>query len=894
MTAYRSASKKLVAAWPVPHHTAVTRLLAGATLLCIFANAHAQSIITGANAKGDAVYDLILSPSPTVPTTPVISGTTPVNSAADAKSHGSFDALVWVQNTFCQTSDLIAADATHGQIVRYAGASTVRTTPCNNTATVSPTAQPIFSWSKSNPGPAQPNGLSVDAFGNLFVVSSSGLFDPKPSVWVLPFNPSTGNYGKPVLIDNNFGGALTLALSETLVAGVQAKTSPATILWSAGDLLVLVGDSFDARLTVYSQTAIYGSSTNGTITTHGLPLKGPSSIAIPFLKFLQVLAAPFGMDLWPANATLGTNASVLFTTIDGRILRFDTVQNKFVTNFAGGLGQGLQKLKVATYGGTPYAFVAQGRVGSSGRILEFGAPSGTSVPLSAFGTGIMNPVGLAVQSAVPPPYPSTEQVNPLPSGSGCPNGVCTIDPLGPLLSTMYEPSAGNNLQGPITESYCLVQNDPRVSATITGGVLTNWSCTGAALPIGAGTNICPAYPAAVIPGSVCGHSGATASGFVVVEGEAKNFDPFDNNTFFQSPNNVDTVLPGPGNLECPNFATTGIPLAAWGTRSDEAMYEGTIPEDTSDFLYYASGFGASFDQSLAGQPGFLMESTIACDNNTSGGHGISIFALGLGTSSNSVASGATTPNPLYVAEVAEEKYAAILDTLQSGTGNNFSAGPPLVGIAPSADTTGLQRSVDFAFGFVSQIVAAGATPGSITTNVPCALNEIYNAATFNRGNLSNYGSNLTNPYVDADDTDFAGDFDTRLGAWYVALNTELAGQATPTWPIPAPGSTTCSSISTAPVGMLAFNQYQGYLSWIADHANSCTLTSNDDPQSYNMTPVPCGEQTPGTTSPPESSVIYPQACYGPVTYTLQGFDDDNNLLGSASTIVPSGANCESE
>ncbi len=82
--------------------------------------------------------------------------------------------------------------------MRYAGASTLPS--CYNPANVvarrpvSPTAQIIFKWTKAGSGPGQPNALSADASsGNLFVVSSSGPLDGKPSVWVLPFNSSTGN-----------------------------------------------------------------------------------------------------------------------------------------------------------------------------------------------------------------------------------------------------------------------------------------------------------------------------------------------------------------------------------------------------------------------------------------------------------------------------------------------------------------------------------------------------------------------------------------------------------------------------------------------------------------------------------------------------------------------------
>src|ERR1700722_13443814 len=184
----------------------VARLLAGAALLCIAAGANAdQLLVTGANWSGDSVYDLVISPSSTTPIKPVIANAISlINNAKDGATHGAFDALVWAPNSVCQTLDLIAADATKGQIVRYQGASTLASCydPTNGTPAVNPTAQIIFKWSKLGSGPARPNGVSADANGNVFVVSSSGPQDPKPSVWVLPFNGTsnqhcTGAAGSP-------------------------------------------------------------------------------------------------------------------------------------------------------------------------------------------------------------------------------------------------------------------------------------------------------------------------------------------------------------------------------------------------------------------------------------------------------------------------------------------------------------------------------------------------------------------------------------------------------------------------------------------------------------------------------------------------------------------------
>lgn len=741
---------------------------AGAAMLCLCAGTHAfassppaasdQLLVTAANSDGSAILDLNVTPSsPTPPFTPkILSTTTLLNS--DAGSHGSFDALVWVSNPYCKTLDLMVADAARGQIVRYPGPTTQTLPNCYTTTgapIVKPTAQPIFTWVKPkpgqpSPGPAQPNALSVDAYGNLFVVSSSGAFDSRPSVWVLPFNPANGTYGSPVLIDDRFGGVLTLALAETLIAPTK------TPLWNAGDLLVLVGDSFDARLTVYSKGAIYSTSATGVINPASkLNLTGPSSIAIPFPKFLGVLAAPFGMDIWPANASLGTNTSVLFTTIDGRILRFDTVQDKFVANFASGLGAGLQKIKVGIYDNVPYAFVAQLQARNTGQVLAFAAPIGSvNKPLAAVTNGFMNPRGLAVAQSGSTPVPT-----------GCTS--CSVSPLGPVATTFFTPPSNANFTGSITEQICIIDPDPRTSATIVNGVLTSWSCAvpGAITPslaIGSGTSYCSTFPPAIIPGSVCGHSGPDARALAVIEGTALGVDPNDNNTFFATPLNTDAVLPGPGNLECANFGNPGvnmgqIPLTAWGTRSDLSTVEGTIPEDS---LVGFPNFG--------GANGYLAESTTACDASTSGGHGISIFAFGLGLSNTS---------PAYVYALQSEKSASLFQTVEFGNISGLdSNGIPV--------QTQLENDINTVNQYVS---AAQLTPSTQTNNIDCALNEIYATDSYLRTilltNPEDFNSSL-NQTTGGGDTDPVGAIDSGLANWYGTLSTEILLIAPATLPPP--------------------------------------------------------------------------------------------------------------
>jgi hypothetical protein len=752
---------------------AAARLLAGAVLFFAFASAQAdQLLVTAANAVGNAVFDLNISPSGTTPPTPIISSTTTrINTAADAAAHGSFDALVWVPNAYCKSLDLVAADSAKGQIVRYQGAASLVATGCysptNGVPTVSATAQIIYKWTTVGSGPAQPNGISADSYGNLFVVSSSSSKDRKPSVWVLPINNANGAYGPPVLIDNTFGNALTLALAETVVASTGAVTSKNTVLWNAGDLLVLVGDSLDARLTVYSKAKIYGLNTNGAIATNALPMSGPSSIAIPFLSFLEQLALPFGMDIFPAT-TPGTDTSVLFTTIDGRVLRFDTFQNKFVSHFASGLGLGLQKLKVGMYANVPYAFVAQLGARNTGQILAFGAPpaSGANTPLARVSMGVMDPVGLAVSNSGSQPVPTA------PSGTtpcAPPNAPCTFSPLGAnVVTTTVTAYPGDNISGTVQEQLCIVQSDPRVTAVITGSTYV-WSCSGTDLQIGTGTPYCPTFPTAFIPGSVCGHSGPTGSGFAVMEGTATGLDPFDNNSFFSTAANIDTVLPGPANLECANFSQTGlIPLMAYGPRSDLPTIEGVIPEDSL------------FGPVLGGQPGYLMESTDSCDTSTTGSHSLSLFAFGLGLSS---------PSQTYLYSLLNEKYAALNQTVVNAN------------ISPSSSVkVTLQTDIANAQTYVT----AAQNGGNLTSNIDCALSQIYATDVYVRNNLPAFSSSLVMTPPGGGNPDPAGDIDARLANWYLTLNTELLGNAPPAAPasppdaFPVPAGSVPACTLTAP------------------------------------------------------------------------------------------------
>ncbi len=559
------------------------------------AAAHAQiqlpsPAIASADASGNSVYALTFNASGQ------INGTESLASGGAPKL-AAIDALLWVPNHSSSTTalDLVAADAAHGRILLY---------PSPNYG--SSTA--IFTY--KNSGPAHPTGLAVDAAGNIFVTSRCTKSEPT-SLWVLPFDASTGQYDlAPVLIDQNFGGVKTVELAEVLVAGTAA-TAPAggsSPPWNAGDILVLVGDTSNTRVMVYSKSLIYQSS--GALATSNFPLNQSIPTAVKMPQFTRKAAIPFGMDIWPADATHGV--SLLFTTEDGRIIRFDTSRNAFAHDFADSQGIALQKIKVAAAATAAYAFVAE-PVAPGGQILQFGAPpaSGPNNPIATLSQGVGSPVGLAASNSVAP-VNSCEGQNcsfspGLTLNITCPVGGCTFP-------------AGATIQ----EEVCVVQADPRVTVTSSGSGGYNWSCGSdsqgnTTLDI---ANFCPSYPSTVLPPTICGHSGPTGSGLVVQKGTAEIVDLYNyvSGSIFTWFTDVTQYLPSPlYDLSCqpgPNG-----PLTGWAPRSDLYPIEGRIVEGGPE-----SGGN------------YFFEDTGACDGgqHPSKSASMSVFGIGLNVSSDSL------------------------------------------------------------------------------------------------------------------------------------------------------------------------------------------------------------------------------------------------------------------
>ena len=678
---FHSAKKYFRALSPVRRQA--TQLAVGAAALLTFVSLHAQTVpveqfgLTGVNSNGNALYNVTVTPNTPPNTGALISGTAVLNT--DGAAQGSFFAVARVPNSVTSAMDLIVADAANNRILRYPGPG-----PASYAVSTS-----IFTWSKKGTGPRYPIALAADVAGNVFVATAGPPFD-NAALWVLPFNATTGAYGAPILVDDTCG-----LITEVVVATTSATpVGTAPPAWNAGDVLILANDFFNPRVLVYSQASIAGLLANP-----GHELGSPTSTAVASSLLRGTL--PVGMDIWPADATHGV--SLLLTTLGGRVMRFDSGSGAMTADFASGLGLGLERIKVGTYSTLTYAFVSQFTPGR-GKILQLGAPpaSGANLPLASLSTGNKDPQGLATSSSGS--VPVTACVAP---------SVCA--PLGPQLTTQLSGAGSGSVPttAPLLEESCVVKSDPRV--TVVG---TTWSCAGGNLDV---ANYCPGFPSTVLPGSMCGHSGPTGAGFVVVKSTAKTVDQNANNTFFQHTVDPNVPLPGPLNLTCPQ-----LQVFAWAPRSDLPLIEGTIveggPAPGSNFFIDLSGF---------------------CDNGGGNSHVLSMMAYGLGL--NSAPSGMATGLPGFVTD----KFTNLTSTIGAASAQ----------IDPSVAAT-VQGYVNQAQSFFNAGLAESASNG-----FSCAMNSVASADAYVRANLPAF-SGLAPP----GNPNPAGDIDGRLANLFLPID----------------------------------------------------------------------------------------------------------------------------
>jgi hypothetical protein len=399
-------------------------------------------------------------------------------------------------------------------------------------------------------------------------------------------------------------------------------------LWNAGDILVLDGDLLNPQVLVYARAKIIG--TKGNFSGPQLPLTAPTSIAVSRSAFVNELGSrdvPLSMDLWPGDPTQTTPTGVglLFSTLAGRIVRFDSATNEFITaaDFAKGSELiGLSRMRVGSYLNTPYVFVTKPGLLGKGSILQFGdTQTGTSNVPQSFSTNVSNPYALAVTTSSSTSASSCEPNNPSAPG-------CTIfpgtSPTTPELSLNIQcPMQGASAStpcpsGPILAQQCLVA-DPRVSFGEGGWTCSANGSTPSNLDV---STMCP-VPSTILPPFLCGYSGPTNNELVVVEVSAEQADAAALNNLFVYTSDVTQVEPGVSDLTCTpdSFpAEPSLPLTAFAPRSDLLTVEGPIVE---------WGQGPTYAP-------YFIDSIGACDQSKQNNKHPSMISFGLALDQNAL------------------------------------------------------------------------------------------------------------------------------------------------------------------------------------------------------------------------------------------------------------------
>lgn len=720
-----------------------TRVACSLLAMFAFATARAELLrVTAANSAGNLVYDVSFAPAP--------GSISPLNS--DGSSHGRSSAVVQVENPQTLTIDVLVADQTAGQILRY--------TPAAGGA---PTAATLV-WRYNGAGPAHPDGLSVDGAGNLYILTSKFNDSTTSAVYVLRANASsaTGYDPAPLLIDAAFGNANGVrVLRDTAVA------TSTTAAWNIGDLLVLVGNgsssnsqtnSNDANVLLYSQQSI------ASVLGGGGPRSGPDANIISPTQFPSG-EYPTGLDFWPQDLQI-SRSTLLVATNAGRILRFDfsAVAGAIVpssTVFASGLGAGLHKLKVGLQLEVPYAFLTQLPSSGSGRILQVAAPtiSGATNVVSMVNQGVNSPDALAVARAAAIPATSCLVTSAPPAALGSVGSGCTIT--GAMGHGIFPSTAAVQAQvsGNVAERTCVVLRDPRV---------TNGICDGTNLAV---ASVCPSFGQEIIPGTLCGASGNSGSGFALVRSDAPGVDGIAGLLAYGE-ETVDTILPA-----IPPALNPGCPIAsvAWSPRSDAMPSEGSVVE-----IDPATGLTE------------LVELTGYCDSGGTISRGLSIYGVGLTLNTTALSGGV----PGY----AQSKY------------NNLFATVDAANIVPATKAT-----LEASLGLVNTYLASGdyACAAAEAVQVDGQVGAESNPPATYPGNPAN-----PNPW---------GEIRGRLANLYYTLNTRLLLRPANTeWPLIHSSPPTCAPplISLSAPSNIELGQTAS-IAWTVQHATSCQAINGD-------------------------------------------------------------------
>jgi hypothetical protein len=600
----------------------------GFVLVALLAAALAQAQnlnVTAANASNDAIYTVNFN-----------NQTIHIENTDQGSLH-SIRSLVFTTNGTNQQLDLLAADNAGGEIARYCGNFNPDTTlkPLANTSGA-------VVWNNTEGGPTNPDGLSVDSAGNLFLVNQGSGTSTTPQVWVmqgLATNCQTLPAPAPsaiALIDSKFAAKQTL--EDTLIAksAIFLGTGAAVPQINPGDLLVLTSNP--------PSVVLYQGS-NGLGPTG----KTPPIILLNSSNF-PAGTQPGGLDFLPVDNSL------LITTSTGTIFKYTVDQivpttgtpTIFVTN----LGNGQFKVRTGQQAGTanvPVAvnvFVANN---NGGDILEFDA-SGNPGPVVT--SGVQHPQGLAVTNVG---YQQFQNCFNNPQNPGVCNLLGNDGANQPLLNHAV---SAPNVTGNILETMCPVLTDPRVAlcgncTNAANASATNAICLG--LPANDQTHYQKGLAVAevcgagfdnpqnhlFIPNSMCGASGANSSGLTLVRTLTAAYSgpgfPF-NGTYIETDSDFSGLPPNPGND--PVCATAPFQLAGWAPLGGEGVNPGSLNSAVNYVLDVVNG----------------------CATPHSGGGNLSLWVLG-----TSLNTGVFTGMPGGLAGFVATQYTTLLSTVTAET-----------------------------------------------------------------------------------------------------------------------------------------------------------------------------------------------------------------------------------
>ena len=631
-------------------HSTILRGAIGFVAVLAITTAHAQILrVTAANASNSGVYDLTFSADGK------LSGaTTAVN--ADANKFVSIRSLAYVRNLSPPGSiDLLVTDASRGVVARYANI-----TPYAGANPPRPEAATIVWSTACGPGPAAPDGISVDANGNVFVVSSAPGGSSTAGLWVFP-NAASQPAGTPPcsvtprLVDSGFAGTPEQLLEETLFAfAITNPNQSSNTPTSTGDLLVLASSPTPA---VFAYDGGQIQTFLSCTPTPAVPvcpssvtpriLIGQAQVPVPAgcLSSLPTGLTPGGMDFWPPDNSL------LISTGGGSILRYSFPSGVpcALSDFADGLGNGKFKVKTGWQNHQPYAFVANN---NGGDILQFGAgplPAGPGILKATVTSGVQHPQGLVVSNLNNTPATACQAPDSCdPLGGAGVGGVPNV-----LKHTII--GAGDLSNKFLIETPCIVEVDPRIAQYGT--------CTGHTLPV---SQVCAGYGSTVIPETLCGGSGTPSvnghpHGFALIKTD-NTVDSSLNGALVandSSPELLLTPLLGTPNPTCPQSVLAWAPLES----------EGSVVEDVGGV-----------------RP--MLEMTNYCDAGSTT-KGNSIFGIGLVLN---------LPNtPLAYVDFVNQKFTNLIAAVNAaninksvqqslvkciqGSQADFNATPPIFGTA---------------------------------------------------------------------------------------------------------------------------------------------------------------------------------------------------------------------